>query len=437
MKIERFAGFGASTYDLRNARVPLALVDGLALREIDHGLGLATTDLRVADGRIARPAGAALAHSIDLRGRLVLPGFVDMHVHLDKAHTVRRTGLPAGGLTEAAALSMADMPNRTAEEIAARMEFSLQCAFQHGTVAMRTHLDSPDLPDDSIAWRVFAEMAAKWQGRIELQASALMSIQRVDETVFPERCAQLAARGGILGAFIAPGAATRARLDRLFELAGKHDLEVDFHVDETLNPAARGLEAVADAVMRTGYSGNVIAGHCCSLAAMPSDAALGIIDKVAEAGIHVVSLPLTNLFLQDRREGSTPARRGITLVSELRARGVPVSFASDNVCDPFFPYGDFDMLEVMGNAVRLAHLEGSVGEWIAAASLTPARSCGFGEHGLIRPGHPANLVHFPARDWIELFSRPQAQRLVIRDGKPIDSELPDYPELTPEMREMS
>jgi cytosine deaminase len=152
------------------------------------------------------------------------------------------------------------------------------------------------------------------------------------------------------------------------------------------------------------------------------------LDLVARAGLHVVSLPMCNLYLQDRHAARTPRNRGITLVHEMAARGIPVSFASDNTRDPFYAYGDLDMIEVMREATRIGHLDHSVFDWTRAFLANPAAACGFDAPSLA-PGAPADLVICNARSWTELFARPQADRIVLRKGKAIDRTLPDYSDL--------
>lgn len=115
----------------------------------------------------------------------------------------------------------------------------------------------------------------------------------------------------------------------------------------------------------------------------------------------------------------------------MRARGIPVSFASDNTRDPFYAFGDMDMVEVMREATRIGHLDHSP-DWSRAFLDTPARACGFAPPSLA-PGAPADLVLFRARTWNELFARPQSDRIVLRQGRAIDRTLPDYRELDPLM----
>jgi cytosine deaminase len=150
---------------------------------------------------------------------------------------------------------------------------------------------------------------------------------------------------------------------------------------------------------------------------------------VREAGIAVVSLPLCNLYLMDRAPGRTPRWRGVTLLHEMAARGIPVALASDNCRDPFYGYGDHDVIEVFREAVRIVQLDCPVGAWPAAVARTPAEIMGLPERGMIRVGAPADLILFRGRDWSELLSRPQTERIVLRAGRPIDTKLPDYREL--------
>ena len=142
----------------------------------------------------------------------------------------------------------------------------------------------------------------------------------------------------------------------------------------------------------------------------------------------MVSLPMCNLYLQDRVPGRTPRSRGVTLLHELKAAGVDVAIASDNTRDPFYAYGDLDALEVFREATRVAHLDHPFGDWPKAITATPASVMGINT-GRLRVGAPADFVLFKARTWTELLSRPQADRIVIRDGRAIDTTLPDYEEL--------
>jgi cytosine deaminase len=169
----------------------------------------------------------------------------------------------------------------------------------------------------------------------------------------------------------------------------------------------------------------------CSLSVQTEVEAMATIVLCAEAGLAMINLRMCNMYLQDRQTGRTPRWRGITMVHEFRAAGVPVSFASDNCRDPFYAYGDYDMVEVYREAVRIAQLDHPFGAWAGSVAAVPAATCGFSGRGRgrIAVGAAADMLLFRARSMTELLSRPQSDRVVIRSGKAIDTKLPDFREL--------
>ena len=403
---------------LDNLTVPACLMG--------QGGGLTRIGLTIADGRIVDGPGDV---TVDMRGAMVFPGFTDMHTHLDKGHIWPRAANPDGSFMGALTTVSADREAHwTAEDVRRRMDFALRCAYGHGTTAIRTHLDSI-APQDSISWPIFREMRAEWAGRIALQASCLLGVDRADmDGDFVKTADIVAASGGVLGMVTYPVPDIRERLRGFFRLASERGLEVDFHADETGDPDVATLRLIAETVLETGFDAPVTVGHCCSLAVQDAAECDRTLDLVAKAGLNIVSLPMCNLYLQARQTGRTPRWRGLTVVHEMKARGINVSFASDNTRDPFYAYGDLDMLEVMREATRIGHLDHADPDWVNAFLANPARACGFSAPSLA-PGAPADLVITRARDWSELFSRPQSDRIVLRAGRVIDRTLPDYAEL--------
>ena len=416
-------------FELASVRAPACLVNAPGLAADGDGLVLA--DIAIEEGRIARVTPAAGDARAGLGGRMVLPGFVDCHTHIDKGHIWPRKRNPDGTRMAAIEAVTADREaNWSARDVERRMDFSLRCAYAHGTVAVRTHLDSAP-PQDAISWPVFTEMRDRWRGRIALQAVCLVMSDRAADTGFFAGLADsVAAAGGVLGAVTLPHPDLDSHLDAIFRAAMDRGLDLDFHVDETGDRDVRTLENIADAARRNGFEGQVQCGHCCSLALQPPDVADRIIGKLAEAGIAIVSLPMCNMYLQNRNPaGTTPRWRGVTLLHELAAAGVRVSVASDNTRDPFYAYGDLDMLEVFREATRIAHLDHPNGDWARAVTATPAAVMKLDHPAMLAEGAPADLVLFQGRSWTELFARPESARTVLRQGKAIATDLPDYAEL--------
>ncbi|MEI8144913.1 MAG: cytosine deaminase [Alphaproteobacteria bacterium] len=424
----------ADHYTVARATVPVCLVDGVAL-EAERD-GLAPVDIGISAGRIETitPSGPVIGPLVDCDGGMVFPCFVDAHTHLDKGHIWPRASNPDGTFPGALNAVMADRAAHwSADDVRARMNFSLQSAYAHGTSAIRTHIDS--IPAQvGISWPVLAEMREEWRGRIDLQASSLCSIDTLAEPGFLDQLIKaLKAHGGTLGAVTYPTPNLQSGLDLVFKAALDHGLKLDFHVDETLDPSSLTLKVIAQTALRFGWPqsghGRIIAGHCCSMSVQDDAEIDRTLDLVASAGIAVVSLPMCNMYLQDRTVGRTPRRRGVTLLHEMKALGIPVMVASDNTRDPFYAYGDMDGLEVYRAATRILHFDHPVADWPAAITRTPADACGFTGHGVIKAGAGADLVLFRGRTWTELLSRPESNRTVIRNGRAIDRTLPDYRDL--------
>lgn len=433
-------GPGAA-YVLRDAGLPVALVEGAA-PDADRD-GIARADVAVSAGRIAAiaPAGAIPADGrpvVDLDGGLVLPLCVDMHTHLDKGHIWPRRRNPDGRFTSALEAVKADREARwSAEDVRRRMDFALRSAYAHGTRAIRTHIDSIP-PQHEISWPVFAETRAAWAGRIELQAVALVGPDTMLDPGALEEVARVAGPlGGVVGGAIAAFPHARTAIANVVATAARHGLDLDLHVDETDDPDAQSLRILAETVLATGFSGRVVAGHCCSLARQDAETQDRTMDLVARAGIAVVSLPMCNMYLQDRDAVTvpggagprTPRWRGVTLVREMRARGIEVAISSDNTRDPFYAYGDLDGLEVLREGVRILQLDQPVGDFVDVVSRRPADILGLPDHGRLKVGNAADFLAVAARGYTELFARPWADRAVVRDGALVRSPLPDYREL--------
>jgi cytosine deaminase len=396
--------------------------------------GFGRVDILVDHGRIAAvaPAGADFGEAprIALSGRIVLPVFVDAHTHLDKGHIWRRAPNPNGDFAGALQTVAADRKAHwSAKDVAARLEFSLQCAYAHGSRAIRTHLDSQG-PQSEISFPVFAAARERWRGRMELQASPLFGVDIMFEPGHLETIERMVETHGsrILGAVTYMIPRLQEALDTLFALAERKQWDLDFHVDESADPAARTLAVIADTAIARKFAGKILVGHCCSLARQDDEERAAVIEKVARAGISVVSLPMCNMFLQDRHAGRTPRWRGVTALHELKAVHVETMIASDNTRDPFYAYGDLDMLEVWREGVRILHLDYPYADWADAVGATPARALRV-DPPRIAVGEPADFILTAVRDFTELFSRPQVDRVVVRNGAALGAVEPSYGEL--------
>ncbi|PSN20786.1 cytosine deaminase [filamentous cyanobacterium CCP5] len=426
-------------YWLTNGRIPKALLastDQLtALPQFldDQQEELVAADIEIRDGRISAivTAGEAPDSGLrcDLGQGLVWPCFVDMHTHLDKAHAWPRTPNPLGTFAEA--LKQANRDRQAywrPADLKRRMDFALGCSYAHGTRAVRTHLDClEDQAETSFA--VIDELRSQWAGKIDIQFVSLVPIEFFLEDRAPALAQLLAKYGGILGAVTYAHPQLEAQVERLFQLASDYDLAVDLHVDESLDPEDQALGAIAQIKLRQGFENSVVCGHVCSLSVQSESIVKTTLEQIKAADISIVSLPMCNLYLQDRHPGRMPRYRGVTLLHELQHQGIPVALASDNCRDAFYAYGDHDGLEVFTQSVRIGHLDRPYGSWPQAVTVTPAQIMGLAESGRLGVGASADLVLFKARSLNELISRTQGDRAVLRQGQGINTTPPDYAEL--------
>jgi len=441
-----FAPPDASRYALRRVHVPASLIAGAAPGPAGaHDMVLC--DLVIEDAAVADVVrGGSLDATLgpDLDRSMVLPGLIDAHTHLDKGHIAPRISNATGDVPGASAATKQDRnAHWHAEDVRRRMEFGLRCAYAKGVVAIRTHLDSL-APQAGVSFPVFRAMRDAWAGRIDLQASSIGPIDMFMRDEGRELADIVAESGGNLGCnskFV--DLATKEvvppefdpAMERLFELAEERGLDVDLHVDEATDPEARALIRIARIAAKRKFKGRILAGHCCALALQTDEFIQETLDACRDAGVDIVSLPAVNLYLQSRpttgtnRMRKTPHWRGVTLLHEMKDHGLKVAVAGDNVRDPFYAYGDHDMLESFTQAVKIAHLDHPYGDWITSVTSVPADIMRLEGRGTIGRGTPADLVVLRARDYSEMLSRFQADRVVIRRGKAIDTTLPDYREL--------
>lgn len=366
------------------------------------------------DDDAARPAG-----SWDLAGTVVLPGFVDAHTHLDKAFTLPRMNEVQPGLLGAIDAMLNDRVHWSAGDVHERASRGLQWAWECGTTQVRTHVDWWEPDAVPLAWPVMAELAQEWRGRVQLEQVSLIKLPLFEDAAQAMRLArQVKATGphALLGGFVHSTNWSENALRNLLVSAQACDLDVDLHVDEELNSAAVGLPTTARILREIGFEGRVVCGHICALAAQPEAQAFATLDAVARAPITVVSLPATNLLLQDAVTGRTPRLRGITLVKEARDRGIPLLFASDNVQDPFCRLGSFDPVEALGTAALVAQLDEPFDNWSQALCRSDWLQRAPATTPPTLVGAKADLVLFTQADRHGWPSR-SATRVVLREGR--------------------
>lgn len=424
--------YNLAHYWLKNAHIPLCLIENKNFKANTQE-DLCLVDVEIKQGIINQiiqgNSTNTNINSIDLQKKIIFPCFIDMHTHLDKGHIWQRSPNKTGTFDDALITAKKDAEaswNR--EDIYRRMEFGIKCSYAHGTSAIRTHIDSYG-ENAFISLDVFKKLQKEWKNRLTLQAVSLVTLDYYQTPEGVKLADKIAEIGEILGGVAFTNPNLEQQLDTVFQLAKERNLKLDFHVDENNDPESRCLEQVAKAAIRNKFTEQIICGHCCSLSVQKPKIIEQTLVLVKEAGIGIVSLPMCNLYLQDRSPNKTPYWRGVPKVHKIKENGIPIAFASDNCRDPFYGFGDHDGLEVFTQSVRIAHLDTPYKDWCTSVTKTPADLIGLSNLGRIKEGLSADLIIFKARYFSELLSRSQSDRIVLRQGKSIDTSLPDYSEL--------
>lgn len=396
---------------IRNAR----LADG---RRVDVRLE-GDRVAAVADTAADQPVGAAL----DAAGGLLLPAFIDTHVHLDKVLIRGQLAEHDGTLRGAIEAIHAAKRAYDIEDVRRRARAVIEASVLTGTTRLRSHVDV-----DTIGGLV------PLQG-VLAAARDCQDIAEVAVIAFPQEgisrdpgAAELMAEAMTAGATVVGGMphweltedAQREHVRFCFELAVRHDADVDMHVDETDDGSVRTLAMVVAETERRGWQGRVTVGHVCALAAADETYAAEVIAGCARAGITVVANPVTNLVLQGRGDRGL-VRRGTTRVRELLTAGVPVAFGQDCVLDGFYPFGRGDLLEVALISAHATHLTSAaeLATVLDAVTAVPASAWRLaGSYGVVA-GARADLQLYAAETWPEVLRLQDPPRRVWFRGREV------------------
>jgi len=401
------------------------LADGSAVDVLVEGERI----VAVGPGAAARVSGLHDQHAVAARGGLLLPAFVDTHVHLDKVGI--RDGLDSGrrypgsahpgDLGWAIAATHEAKRAYTVESVAARATAVIEQHVLNGTTRVRSHVDV-----DTIGG------LTPLRG-VRAAAAATADLADVVTIAFPQEgiardpgAAELMVAAMAEGADVVGGmphwedgeAAQRAHVRFCFDLAQRFDADVDMHVDETDDGDVRTLAMVVEETELRGWQGRVTVGHVCALAAADQAYADAVVAGCARAGITVASNPVTNLVLQGRGDRGL-VRRGTTRVRELLDAGVPVAFGQDCVRDAFYPFGRASMLEVALVSAHAAHLTtpAELRTALAAVTEVPAAAWRLGGDYGGAPGARADLQLYAAPTWEEVLRLQDPPRAVWRAGR--------------------
>jgi cytosine deaminase len=380
-------------------------------------------DLGCRGGLIAAVAaagslGAARAGATrELGGRLVTPGLVDAHVHLDKAFLSARAPSREGTLTEAIRVTGEAKKRFTVEDIRARARQVLDLAVRSGTTAMRGHVEVDPIVE-MMALEAVLPLKAEYAPALELQLCAFAQ-EGIVQAPGTEALLARALRGGadLVGGCPYNDTDPRAHVDIVFRLARQFGVDADFHADFFDEPSHLHVRYICQETARLGWQGRVVVGHLTELAALPLAEADAIIRELTAARVGVIMLPATDLYLMGRGD-THRVRRGLAPAKRLLAGGVAVAAATNNVRNAFTPVGNADPALMAFLLTVGAHMGTPEEQARALAMITtePARMLGLGDHGLAE-GRPADLVVWEAAALDEAVGGVAPRRLVVKAGR--------------------
>jgi cytosine/creatinine deaminase len=350
-------------------------------------------DIGISGGKIAAIAPKLIceAAEVDAAGRLMLAGFVDTHIHLDKACLLGRCAHNHESVSEAIRAVAAMKRDFTVEDVHARGQKVIERAVSNGTTRMRTHVEI----DSRIGLRGFQAIKAlkrDYAWALDLSICAFPQEGLTNDPGTEELLVSALRDGAdLIGGCPYMDSDPDAQLEKLFDLAQQFDVDVDLHLDFDLDPSWWHLDEVCRQTERRNYQGRVAIGHATKLSALPPDRFKAAAGRLAKAGVAVTVLPATDLYLMGR-DATHNAPRGLTVAHRLVECGVLCSVATNNVQNPFTPFGDASLLRMANLYANAAHA--AVSDFDACLDLVtdlPARLMNLKDYG-VEVGNPADLV---------------------------------------------
>ncbi len=359
-----------------------------------------TFDIGVDKGVIAaiEPRLAAEGREIDLDGRLVSPGFIETHIHLDKSNILDRCKADKGDLEEAIGEVARAKKAFTPEDVYTRAKRTLERCISNGTMHMRTQLEV----DPGIGLRGLEgvlPLIAEYKWAIDIEICIFPQEGLTNNPGTDELMVAALKRGGkVVGAAPYTDSNAKAQMDRVFEMARDFDIDIDMHLDFAPTPDNLDLMYVCELAEKFQYGGRVAIGHVTKLSTAPPEAFAKAARRMAEAGVALTVLPSTDLYLMGRHMDHS-VMRGVTPAHKLLHSGCNCSLSTNNVLNPFTPFGDCSLIRMANIYANICQVgaRGDVREcfnMITERSAKLMRLKGYG----IAVGNAADLLVFDCRE---------------------------------------
>ncbi|WP_179287220.1 amidohydrolase family protein [Salinicoccus roseus] len=359
---------------------------------------------------------------IDLEHRLVLPPYVDPHLHLDYIFSGLGPGNAniSGTLFEGIQRWSDNKKSLTEEMVRERALQGIRKELNHGVQYIRTHVDVTD--PNLTGMKALLKLKEELKDVVTLQLVAFpqegfFRYDGAEQLV--EKALEMGADvvGGIPHFEISYEHGVES-LKRIVDLALKYDVMIDIHCDENDDPNSRFLEVLNALVMEKGYGEKTTASHTCSFGSADDSYAAKMMGLFHESKINFISCPTENAHLQGRSD-SYPKRRGLTRVKELLSNGNTVAFAQDSIADYWYPLGNGNMMNILDNGIHLAHYThiDEINKAFDLITYNGAKVMQLNDEYGIEQGKPANFIVLDAYDTYEAVRERADVLASIRSGE--------------------
>lgn len=379
-------------------------------------------DLAVAGGKIAAIGPnleAAAAEEVDAEGRVLIPGLVEGHIHLDKALIADRGVNRSGTLWEAIEVTGKLKPTFTKEDIYDREVRALRMLIGSGATRVRAHSEF-DPAGGMAGFETTMRVKREFAHAVDIQVVAFPQ-EGIIKAPGTEKMMYDAMEAGadVVGGVPYNDSDPHKHIDIVFELARKYGKPIDLHQDFKDDADGITIEYVCRKAIDEGMIGQVAVGHLTALGALPPARLQEVLKLMKEAEISVFSLPATDLHLGGRKDQYN-VRRTLTPIRALRDAGVNVCLASNNIRNPFTPFGLGDLLQIALLAVNTAHLGGAddLPTVLPMVTTKAAKALGLTDYGL-EVGKTADLVLLDTRRVADAVIDLPTRLLVVKSGKVI------------------
>ena len=375
--------------------------------------GFSAIEIKWQDGKVTNIK--PINRNITKLKKILFPRFVEPHSHFDKSFTWLGYPNLKSNYENALSLNLEEHITRTSKKVIDRAEESLNLAIKNGYRAIRTHVDTYKKQDKNI-WQELFKLREKYSSMIKLQFVALAPLDFWESENGEELASYLNHFGGILGSVVVPPFNKKQLLkllSNLILLANKYNLEIDLHIDESSDNPGAGIKLLLKTIKKLKSKVPITCSHLSSISLLKISEIDYLSKQIAANNIKVIALPLTNFWLLNRKQNILPIMRPVAPIKQLQNSFVDVSVGTDNVQDPWYPFGNFDPFYLLSLAIPMLQINPWDRLSMSALLTAPSRLLNLSWDGVIKTGCPADFVIVDGKVWADVISGNTKKEVII------------------------